>query len=62
MLFLADVYVDVVGFGGNTHDHPFIDLRARIDEQNASVLRVEQPVRNRLARFKRDERACVAAL
>ena len=62
VLLFADVDVDVVRLGRHADDHPLVHLRARFDEQHAAVLGVEEPVCDRLARFKGDERAGIAAV
>ena len=61
MFTLADVDANVLVLGRHADDHTLVDGSLRIDEQNASVLRVEKSVSCGFTRFVCDERACESA-
>ena len=66
MLFLADIYHEVVRLRRSAYYHALVNRRARADEQLAALLSVVQTVGNSLARFKSYQRtgraACDVAL
>src|SRR5699024_7199033 len=47
--------------GRNADHHALVYLCTRVDEEDTAILRVEQPVSDRLARFEGDERTGIAA-
>ena len=61
LLALAHINNDVLGLGGHTHHHAFINGHAGSDEQAATFLCIEQAVGNGFAGFKGNQAAGVPA-
>src|SRR5205085_10814967 len=57
LLLLRGVHVEIVGPRVLADDHPFVELVARLDEQRAALLEVEDREAGRAAAAVRDERA-----
>ena len=55
MLGFADVQLDVLGLAGLADDHAGIYLGARLDEEGAAVLGVEEAVGDSRSGFKGDQ-------